>query len=105
MKSKKINRVVNILSFAALQLACLASFSLAAYAGDYAEKGARWLLGQAGWVIAAAAIFAVAKLAIARNVVAAVTVFIVGAVLWFLTQFPEAMKTAGETVAGLIGLN
>lgn len=66
--------------------------------GNYAEAGAKWLLGQLFWVALAVVIIVVLILAAKRNFVAALTSAIVGAIVVFLIQNPQTLEDIGNSI-------
>lgn len=128
MKSTKRNKVTNIFIFIMLHLIITFGTALTTHAatdsagigvitfysnstnnnsdeGNYAREGGKWVLDQIFWVATVAIIILVLKLAIARNIVAAISTVVVGGIVLFLIKSPETIQTIGNLIAGKIGLS
>jgi len=101
---KRINKALNIISYATLQTALVLSFSLAVYAEDIGvEAGGRWLLKEMGWVGLIIACGIGGKLLLARNFVAGVMILLIGGAIMFFTHNPDVFISIGSQVARIIG--
>ena len=108
MRTKNVNRLLNIISCAGLQVALILSFSMVAYADGGKDVGvakvASWLFDQIGWLGMIAAVWGGGRLLIARNFVAGVGVLVVGGLFWYLTANPTVLQTLGAKIAEIAGL-
>lgn len=101
------NRIVNILTYLCIQFSFIfscCSVCFASETGNYAQKGANWLFEQLFWIALAVVVIAMIKLFAARNFVAGIVTLIAGGLVCFFIKSPESIKTIGDIIAGILGL-
>lgn len=101
---KKI--LVSVLQYLCIQFTLIFACCSTCFAEgpNYAEDGARWLLGQLFWVAVVVFVIILIKCAVARNTVACVVTIIVGAGICFFIKKPEIFETIGDAIANAVGL-